>query len=69
MRTFASISTARRLRRGDVAVTDQNVGDLLAYRADRVQRGARALEYDRQLAPADLGHFLLGDPDQVEAAE
>src|SRR6516162_5721157 len=46
---------ARRLRRGDIAVPQQNVRDLLANRPDRVERSARVLKDHRQFAPADLG--------------
>ena len=48
-----------RLRGGDVAVPQQDVGDLLADRADRVECGARALEDDRQFTAADLADGLF----------
>ena len=50
-------------------MADQDVGDLSADRADRVEGRARALEDDRQFAPADFGHRLLARLQQVEPAE
>jgi hypothetical protein len=48
-------------------VLAQHLGDLAAHRVDRIERGHRLLEDDRDLAGADLVHFIRRQRDQVPA--
>jgi len=57
------------LRLGHVAVQPDRLGDLVADRLGRVQRGQRVLEHHRDLVAADLAHVVLGQPDQLPAVQ
>jgi hypothetical protein len=63
MDTLRSISTARSL------VQRHRLGDLLAARVERVERGHRLLEDHRDVVAADALHLGLAELEQVAALE
>ena len=56
-----------RLLGRQLLVQGDHLGDLVAHRVDRVERGHRLLEDDGDLAGADLVHLVLVERDQVPA--
>ena len=67
----SSISTARLrgLASAEAAVQRQRLGDLVAAGEDRVERGHRLLEDHRDAVAARRLHLLVGQRQQVGAAE
>ena len=69
--TLRSSSSTRRARRGVVEAVVQlhDLADLLLDGVQRVERGHRLLEDDRDLLAADLAHVMARRLEQVLAAE